>query len=49
MIDEQKIPEMLRKVRSIRLQTRRVMDNTLAGSYHSIFKGQGLNFEEIRE
>ncbi len=49
MVDEQKIPEMLRKVRSIRLQTRRVMDNTLAGSYHSIFKGQGLNFEEIRE
>ena len=49
MLDENKVHAMLQKVRSIELRTRMLMNDSLAGSYHSIFKGQGVNFEEIRE
>ena len=49
MPEENKVRMMLQKVRAIELRTRKVMSNSLAGSYHSIFKGQGVNFEEIRE
>lgn len=31
------------------MRTRRMVDDTLAGSYHSVFKGQGMNFDEVRE
>ncbi len=41
--------EILKKVRRIEVRTRRVVDDTLAGSYHSVFKGQGMNFDEVRE
>ncbi len=40
---------MLKKVRQIEVRTRRLADETLAGSYHSVFKGRGMNFEEVRE
>ncbi len=41
--------EMLKKVRRIEVRTRRLVTDTLAGSYHSVFKGRGMNFEEVRE
>ncbi len=41
--------EILKKVRHIEVRTRRMVDDTLAGSYHSVFKGQGMNFDEVRE
>ncbi|XOF34325.1 MAG: DUF58 domain-containing protein [Candidatus Electrothrix sp. YB6] len=41
--------EILKKVRRIEVRTRRMVDDTLAGSYHSVFKGQGMNFDEVRE
>jgi uncharacterized protein (DUF58 family) len=43
------IKEILHKVRQIEVRTRRLADNTLAGSYHSVFKGRGMNFDEVRE
>ena len=43
------IKEILKKVRQIEVRTRRLADNTLAGSYHSVFKGRGMNFDEVRE
>lgn len=49
MIEDNKIRSILQKVRAIELRTRVAMTDSLAGSYHSIFKGQGINFEEIRE
>ena len=49
MLEDNKIRSILQKVRSIELRTRVAMTDSLAGSYHSIFKGQGVNFEEIRE
>ena len=41
--------EILKKVRQIEVRTRRMVDDTLAGSYHSVFKGRGMNFDEVRE
>lgn len=41
--------EILKKVRRVEVRTRRMVDDTLAGSYHSVFKGQGMNFDEVRE
>ncbi len=41
--------EILKKVRQIEVRTRRLVDDTLAGSYHSVFKGRGMNFDEVRE
>lgn len=40
--------ELLRELRLIELQTRRLVDQHLAGSYQSIFKGQGVAFAEVR-
>ncbi len=42
-------PEILKKIRQIELRTNRLVSETLAGQYHSVFKGQGMNFEEVRE
>jgi len=40
--------ELLRQLRSIELRTSRLADEQLAGTYHSVFKGQGLSFREVR-
>jgi uncharacterized protein (DUF58 family) len=41
--------EILKKIRQIELRTTRLVTETLGGQYHSVFKGQGMNFEEVRE
>jgi len=41
--------EILKKIRLIELRTRRLVNSTFAGQYHSVFKGRGMNFEEVRE
>lgn len=41
--------EILRKVRHVEIRTRRLVTDALAGQYHSVFKGRGMNFEEVRE
>lgn len=41
--------ELLQKVRQIEIRTRRLVSNSLAGQYLSVFKGQGLHFDEVRE
>lgn len=41
--------EILRKVRQIEISSNRLVSEALAGSYHSAFKGQGIDFEEVRE
>ncbi len=41
--------EILRKIRQIELRSIRLVNETLAGQYHSVFKGQGMNFDEVRE
>lgn len=41
--------DILKKIRQIEIRTRRIVTETLAGQYHSVFKGQGMNFDEVRE
>lgn len=41
--------DILKKVKRIELATRRLVNEIMAGSYHSTFKGRGMEFEEVRE
>src|ERR671910_1135393 len=41
--------EALRQVRRIHIRTRRLVDGIFAGEYHSVFKGRGMEFAEVRE
>lgn len=42
-------PDLLAAIRRIEIRSNRVVDSMVAGNYHSAFKGQGLNFAEVRE
>ena len=44
-----KLKDMLKKVRQIEIRTNKHVSDALAGAYHSIFKGRGMDFEEARE
>ncbi|MBI4169645.1 MAG: DUF58 domain-containing protein [Acidobacteria bacterium] len=41
--------EILKKVRRIEIRTNRLVNESLAGEYHSVFKGRGMEFAEVRE
>ena len=41
--------EFIRKDRQIEIRSNRLVSEALACSYHSAFKGQGIDFEEVRE
>ena len=41
--------ETLKKIRRIEILTRRSVNDVFAGRYHSVFKGQGMEFQEVRE
>jgi uncharacterized protein (DUF58 family) len=40
--------ELMRKVRRIEIATNRLVDQGVAGDYHSVFKGRGMEFAEVR-
>ncbi len=41
--------ELIRKIRQIEIRTNRIVNESLAGEYHSVFKGRGMEFLEVRE
>lgn len=41
--------ELMRVIRRIELRTTRAVDSDLSGSYHSVFKGRGVVFSEVRK
>ena len=41
--------EYLKKIRKIELRTNQLARDLLTGAYHSVFKGRGMDFEEVRE
>ncbi len=41
--------DILKKVRQIEIQTGKLVEETFAGEYLSAFKGQGIEFAEVRE
>jgi uncharacterized protein (DUF58 family) len=48
--EPQKTPaEILKKIRALEIKTRGLVETAFAGDYHSVFKGRGMNFDEVRE
>jgi uncharacterized protein (DUF58 family) len=41
--------EILSKIRRIEISTRGLVNDVFSGEYHSVFKGRGMNFSEVRE
>jgi len=41
--------EILKKVRRIEITTRSLVNDVFSGEYHSVFKGRGIDFSEVRE
>ncbi len=41
--------EILKKVRRIEIRTRGLVNDLFSGEYHSVFKGRGMSFSEVRE
>ena len=48
-MNRQRTREILNKVRQVEVRTRRLVNDSLAGGYLSVFKGRGMNFDEVRE
>ena len=42
-------PELLQRIRRIEIRARRLVDHFFLGQYHSVFRGRGLEFSEVRE
>jgi uncharacterized protein (DUF58 family) len=40
---------ILKKVRQLEIHTRRLVNDSLSGDYHSVFKGRGMDFDSVRE
>ncbi len=41
--------EIIKKIRRIEIKTSRMVSDIFAGQYHSVFKGRGIEFDEVRE
>jgi uncharacterized protein (DUF58 family) len=48
-MDNQLTRKIIKQVRHIEVRTKRLVNDSLAGSYQSVFKGRGMNFDEVRE
>src|SRR2546430_17292969 len=42
-------PEVLRVIKQVEIKARSLADEALVGTYRSVFRGSGLDFEEVRE
>jgi uncharacterized protein (DUF58 family) len=42
-------PEMLARIRRIEIRARRLVANVFLGEYHSVFRGRGIEFSEVRQ
>ena len=40
--------ELFQKIRQIEIHTRQMVNDSFAGEYHSVFKGRGMEFDEVR-
>ena len=41
--------DLLKKIQQIQMHTRRLVNEAFVGEYHSVFKGRGMEFDEVRE
>ncbi|MFA7056730.1 MAG: DUF58 domain-containing protein [Candidatus Cloacimonadales bacterium] len=44
-----KTSDIIKKIKKIEISTKNIVEELFAGEYHSLFKGQGLEFSEVRE
>ncbi len=49
LTDAERTRELLRKVRRIQVRTDRLVTDVIVGEYRSVFKGRGMEFDEVRE
>ena len=49
IMNPEKAKNILGRMRQLEIRTRRLVNDTLAGQYHSVFKGRGMDFDEVRE
>jgi uncharacterized protein (DUF58 family) len=47
--NQQTPAEILKKIRALEIKTKGLVQTMFAGDYHSVFKGRGMNFEDVRE
>ena len=45
----QETKHVLKNVKKIEIKTKHLVDGLLQGAYHSVFKGRGIEFSEVRE
>lgn len=48
-LDRSRVQAIMEKVRLVDVRTTRFVDNALAGSYQSAFRGSGIDFDQVRE
>ena len=41
--------EILKKIKNIHIRTKHLVNASMAGEYESVFRGRGMEFEEVRE
>ncbi|HVG63192.1 MAG TPA: DUF58 domain-containing protein [Hyalangium sp.] len=41
--------DLIRRIRKLEIRTRKIVSDMLAGQYHSVFKGRGMAFSEVRQ
>jgi uncharacterized protein (DUF58 family) len=46
---DEELAELLSEVRRIQVQSNRLVTDVMAGGYHSVFRGAGIEFDEVRE
>ena len=46
---QERTAEILKKIRALEIKTKGLVETAFAGDYHSVFKGRGMNFEDVRE
>ncbi len=47
--ESERLREILKRVRRIEIRSRRAVLDVMGGEYHSVFKGRGMEFDEVRE
>ena len=49
MSSDRDLKEIFKRIRRIEIITKRMVNDLFSGEYHSVFKGQGMEFDEVRE
>ena len=44
-----KVKEILKRIKKLEIKTNRLVEGLISGEYHSVFKGMGIEFSDVRE